>query len=106
LAPFPRFPFPREAVRDLLGITRALYRSERAKPSPDPSRLARLEQIGRDYRQALDMGTRYEPDTLAGRAARIRAEGATEALGGLVSETAELVAPAVAAAAQQLRRRP
>jgi hypothetical protein len=105
LAPFLRLPFPREVVRDLLGITRALYWVERAKPTPDPSRLARLEEIGRQYRRAIEMGTRYEPDTMAGRVARQTAERATTCLGELVAETAELIAPAVAATAARLSRR-
>jgi hypothetical protein len=96
-------PFPREIVRDLLGITRALYRAELAKPRPDPSRRARLEEIGKQYRHALELG-KYEPDTMGGRAARRGAEEATRALGELVAESAELVAPAVAAAAERLRR--
>ena len=66
----PTDPFPREAVRDLLGITRALYRAERAKVSPDPSRMARLLEIGKQYRLGLDLGVKYEPDTMAGRAAK------------------------------------
>jgi hypothetical protein len=56
LAPFPKLPFPREVVRDLLGITRALYRAEIAKLHADPGRRARLEEIGKQYRNALELG--------------------------------------------------
>ena len=104
MSPLRRIPFPREVVRDLLGITRALYRAESSKPSPDPALRARLEQIGRQYRRALELGTKYEPDTMAGRAARREAEEATLALGELVADSAMLIAPAVAAAAHRLRR--
>jgi hypothetical protein len=97
-------PFPRELVRDLLGIARALYRAERSKSLPDPSRLGRLEVIGRQYRRALEQGVRFEPDTLGGRAARRAAEEATAALGTLVGETSDLIAPAVEASAKRLRR--
>jgi hypothetical protein len=96
-------PFPREVVRDLLGITRALFRAERSKPNPDAARVERLHQIGLLYREAMDLGTRYAPDTIAGRAARIKAERATAALGEFVAES-ELMAPAVAASAERLRR--
>jgi hypothetical protein len=96
-------PFPREVVRDLLGITRALFRAERAKPAPEVARVERLRQIGQLYREALDMGTRYGPDTMGRRAALGKAEQATTALGQFV-EGSELMAPAVAAAAQRLRR--
>jgi hypothetical protein len=41
---------------------------------------------------------------MAGRAARRGAEEATTALGELVAESADLVAPVVAAAAARLRR--
>lgn len=70
-------PFPREAVRDLLGITRALYRGEVAKPNPDRTHVERLFQIGQLYRTALEMGMKYAPDTIGGRAARAKAERAT-----------------------------
>jgi hypothetical protein len=96
-------PFPREVVRDLLGITRALFRAERAKPNPDVTRVERLRQIGELYREAMDMGTRYGANTMAGRAARIKAERATTVLGEFVAES-ELMAPAVAASAERLRR--
>jgi hypothetical protein len=77
--PIKRPPFPREAVRDLLGITRALYRAELAAPSPDRGKLERLHQIGKEFRMALDLGAKYEPDTMAGRAARGWADQATAA---------------------------
>jgi hypothetical protein len=96
-------PFPREVVRDLLGITRALFRAERAKPSPDGASVERLRQIGVLYREAMEMGARYAADTMAGRAARGKAERATAALGEFVAES-ELMAPAVAATAERLRR--
>lgn len=94
--------FPREVVRDLLGITRALFRAERSKSSPDPSALARLEDIGRRYRRALDMAGKHPPDTMGGRAALSWAMGATEDLGKYVADS-EAIAP-VAATAARLRR--
>jgi len=95
--------FSKEVVRDLLGITRALFRAERAKPSPDASRLARLQDIGKRYRRALDMSGKYPPDTLGGRSAYNAAVEATEALGQFVADT-EPVSLAVAATAKRLRR--
>jgi hypothetical protein len=82
-------PFPRELVRDLLGITRALYRAAES----DTDR-ARLEEIGSMYLRALDMGAKFAPDTLGRRAAIDWAERATEALGEFVATTeADLVPP-------------
>jgi hypothetical protein len=98
--PLPRH-FPRDVVRDLLGITRALYRAERAKPNPDRAHLDRLVVIGGQYRLALDLA-KHGPDTMGGRAALSWAEKATTALGDLVQES-ELIAEAVRATAGKLR---
>jgi hypothetical protein len=95
-------PFPREVVRDLLGIAPALYRSEIAKTPVDRVSIEQLTQIGLLYKEALNLGTRYAPDTIAGRAARIKADRATVALGAFVAESAHT--PAVAATAQRFRR--
>jgi hypothetical protein len=70
-------PFPREAVRDLLGITRALYRAAASESHPDRTRLEKLTEIGKQYRLALELVIKCEPDTIGGRAARGWAETAT-----------------------------
>jgi hypothetical protein len=49
------------------------------------------------------MGVKYAPDTIGGRAARAKAERATQQLGEFVADS-ELMAPAVAATAERLRR--
>jgi hypothetical protein len=74
-------------VRDLLGITRALYRAELALPPPraDRLRLDRLEEIGKQFRRALDL-SKGEPDTMGHRAAWTWAERATQALGEFVGD--------------------
>jgi hypothetical protein len=97
-------PFPRAVVRDLLGIVRALYRAELARETVDRTRVERLRQIGLLFREALDMGIKYEPDTIGGRAAMVKAERATEQLGAFVADS-ELMAPAVAATGERLRQR-
>jgi hypothetical protein len=90
-------------VRDLLGITRALYRAEKRKRPLNAARLEQLLEIGKQLRLALDL-SRYDSDTMGGRAARRWAEKATEALGQFVADS-ELMAPAVAAMAERLTRR-
>lgn len=102
-SPHRRGPLPREVVRDLLGITRALYRAELALPPPraDALRLAKLAEIGTHFRRALDL-SKGEPDTMGHRAAWSWAERATVALADFVGETMT-VAPAVRAAAAKLR---
>jgi hypothetical protein len=96
-------PFPKDAVRDLLGITRALFRAERSKASPDPSRLARLRDVGTRYREALEWGAKCASDTMGGRAALSKAEAATVTLGELVAES-DMMVGAVVATGQRLRR--
>ena len=63
--PFPR-PFPKGVVRDLLGLVRALYRAEAGKQPVNRGRVEQLRQVGELYREALDMGTRFDHDTTAG----------------------------------------
>jgi hypothetical protein len=95
---------PHATVRDLLGITRALYRAELAAPPPrsDRRRLDRLEEIGKHFRLALDLAARSPPDTMGHRAAWDRAEKATRALGEFVAES-EALAMAVRATARKMR---
>jgi hypothetical protein len=86
-----RDPLPRGVVRDLLGITRALYRAELALPPPrsDRLRLDRLEEIGKYFRRALDLSG-GKPDTMGHRAAWNWAERATQALGEFVGDDLRL----------------
>ena len=86
-----RDPLPRGIVRDLLGITRALYRAELALPPPraDRLRLERLTEIGQQLRRALEL-SRGEPDTKGHRAAWSGAEQPTRALGEFVGEELRL----------------
>ena len=87
MPPNRRDALPRGVVRDLLGVTRALYRAELALPPPraDRVRLDRLEEIGKQFRRALDL-SRGEPDTMGHRAAWNWAEQATQALGEFVGD--------------------
>jgi hypothetical protein len=75
---------PRGPVRDLLGITRALYRAELAAGG-DPVRLQQLVDVGGLLRRALDL-SKGQPDTIGHRAAWMWAEQATAALGAFVGE--------------------
>jgi hypothetical protein len=95
-------PLPVEAVRDLLGITRAAYRAERSAGAA-PERLATLAEIGEHFRVALDLASRTEPGSLGMCAAWKRAQKATEALCALIGE-GTLAAPLVRAAAERVRK--
>jgi len=77
----PRDPsFPFEAVRDLLGIVRAMYAIE-----TDRSRRAEFAEIGSVLRDSSERARRLPAESLGGRAAFKRAEEATERLCRLVA---------------------
>ncbi|MFZ5894740.1 MAG: hypothetical protein ACOY0T_26995 [Myxococcota bacterium] len=92
-------PLPIEALRDLLGIVRALFAAwTRAKAGP--IELEELAHIGRELRAALDLARKTEPGTLGHRAAWSRAEEATRLLGHLVGKL-EPLHPVLEAAVQR-----
>lgn len=62
-------PSPKEAVRDLLGITRALHRADLTNAPPDRGRLERLQRMPAAYGDALEMGLRCSPESLGRRSA-------------------------------------
>jgi len=72
--------FPHVAVRDLIGIVRAMYLVEQ-----DKTRRAELAEIGKQLRDAADLARKVAPDTLGGKAAMRRAEGATDHLCAIVA---------------------
>jgi hypothetical protein len=73
-------PFPHEAVRDLIGICRAMYVVEQSGP-----RRAELAVIGKALRAAADMAQRSPPESLGAKAALKRAEEATDQLCAIVT---------------------
>jgi hypothetical protein len=93
-------PFPFEAVRDLLGILRALYAAAKAEGS-GAARLAIIRSIGRQLRAATDLALESEPGTLGHAAAWQRADRAIERLGELIDCTTPLE-PTLAAAARRV----
>jgi hypothetical protein len=92
--------FPFEAVRDLIGILRALYAAERGARAR-PVRVAEIARIGRELRIAVDLALAHGAGTLGHAAAWGRAERATAALGDLVDCTTPL-SPTLAAAARRV----
>jgi hypothetical protein len=92
---------PLAVVRDLLGITRALYRGERAKSHPNVHVLEALTAIGEQLGRALDLG-KGEPGTMGSRAAWDWAEKGCEALGALVADLE--LEPAVQETIKRLKR--
>jgi hypothetical protein len=82
-------PFPVEAVRDLLGLCRAIYRSERDAGAPQP-RLDQIQRAGRMLNEAIDLYATAKPNTVGMRAAWARAEDGTRA----TCELVDLLTPA------------
>lgn len=95
-------PFPFEAVRDLLGILRAMYAADKENGA-GALRLAALEDIGRELRRAVDLALEYEPGSLGHAAAWDRAERATIRLADLVDVTTP-VEPVLRAAGARIRQ--
>lgn len=75
--------FPFEAVRDLLGVVRALYAAEKARGA-SRAELARLATIGRDLVIAIELAVSTREGTVGQRAAWQRAEEATLRLSDVV----------------------
>lgn len=98
-----RDALPLGAVRDLLGIARALYRAELAGAG-DPVRLEELRRVGEHLKTALELATKVGPGTLGHSAAWSHAEQAVEALGALVAD-GTTVASTLPATAARVRRR-
>jgi hypothetical protein len=83
--PVPRSdPLPVEAVRDLLGIARALY-AARKREFASKHDLDELAAIGKELSNALRLAKKSGPDTLGHRAAWLQAEDACSRLMRLIS---------------------
>jgi len=96
-------PFPFDAVRDLLGILRAMYRAAKLQGAGE-RRLSAIRHLGLELRAAMDLALEYEPGTLGHNAAWNRAERATQAVADLVDCTTPLE-PTLFAAAARVRAR-
>lgn len=94
--------FPIEAVRDLLGIARALYAARKRELATGPE-LVELAEIGKMLTNALKLA-KSGPDALGSRAAWAQAEEACERLGRVVRRTLP-AAVVVEAAVVRIRRR-
>jgi hypothetical protein len=98
--PYP--PLPLEPLRDLLGITRALYRATRRATPQDAGRLQALEDIGMTLRAVLRASSAH-PGTIDHLNAWAAAERATQALEELVDDSMPL-GPLIASTARRISR--
>jgi hypothetical protein len=92
---------PLEAIRDLLGIARAMYAAKRRELAPEPV-LLELKTIGEKLKLALKLG-RAPADSVGHRAAISHAEEATSRLMRLITVETRL-APTLEAAVIRIRR--
>jgi hypothetical protein len=76
-------PFPFEAVRDLLGVVRAIYGAAKAS-GKGRGELERIARIGADLHEALELAASTQIGTVGHRAAVERADDATKRVGDLV----------------------
>lgn len=93
-------PFPFEAVRDLVGIVRAMYSAGRAAHAGE-SRLRELRDVAVQLKTAIDLALEHAPGTLAHAAAWLRAEDAARRLGDVIDCTTPLE-PTLAAARRRV----
>lgn len=75
-------PFPLEAVRDLLGLMRALYAARR-RAGAGAVELEALARAGKDLQEALSLAATSKPGTVGHAAAWKRAEDAMQLAGSL-----------------------
>ena len=94
---------PRDTVRDLLGIARALYVVRDNQGAPH-SELDRIREVSAWLIDALEL-SRTAPDTLGHRAAWAKAERATSALTELLLVHDESTKRLVGAWAERMRAR-
>jgi len=81
----PDAPFPTEAVRDLLGIARALYAARKREFAPQPE-LVELAEIGKKLANALKL-SKSGPDTIGYRSAWSQAEEACTRLTRVIARS-------------------
>lgn len=77
-------PFPFEAVRDLLGVVRAIYAAGKANGA-GRAELARIARVGAELALAIELAADARPGTVGHAAAWKRAEQATRRVGDLVN---------------------
>jgi len=94
-------PFPFEAVRDLLGILRALYAADKARGAGE-RRLSEIRRVALELRRATDLALDHAPGSIGHRTAWENADHATLRLTDLVDVTTQLE-PMLVAAGERVR---
>ena len=101
----PRHPdaVPVDALRDLIGLVRAIRAAKAKAPA---AVLEHIDRVGAELVAAYELAVSSTPGTLGMRAAWVRAEEATRAVGDLVTMTdgAEEIVTAARARVTRARR--
>lgn len=92
--PYP--PLPRGALRDLLSLTRMLYRAANEADPRDDGRIQALEGIGKTLREALRLSKGAAPGTISHATAHAAVERAIVELQQLVGPEVQAVLEATA----------
>ena len=91
---------PLAALRDLIGICRALYVAWK-DTGVGPVELEELSRIGHELARALKLARETKPNSIGHRAAWARAEAAPKRLGQLIGEL-EPIRPTILAATKRV----
>lgn len=97
-------PFPKETVRDLIGIARALYLTLKRMGPAHSNQLTRVTNIGAKLSRALEKGGKGGPGTWNQNTAWVMAEEASKEL----AEMVDVYLPAkqlIAAVGDRVRRK-
>jgi hypothetical protein len=98
-----QYDFPDEPVRDLLGLLRAMYRVESRQPVPARRKLALIEELARELKDA-DLEARMSaPGSTVYLESCARAEAVAVRLADLV-ELTDAVEPVLLAAGARVRK--
>lgn len=98
--------FPFEPARDLLGILRALYACEKAKPFPPVRKLRKIERLARELGDAMLSAEQHDPGTAPYERALSRADGVAHRIRDVVDVFDSLEPVVKAAIDRVLGRKP
>jgi hypothetical protein len=98
-------PFPFDAVRDLIGLLRAIYAAEKRRAFPSQSRLLAVQRAAKALHDATAMAAVHDPGTAPYRRAVGIAESVTAKLADLIELTTPME-PVLLIAGARVRRRP
>ncbi len=98
--------FPFDPARDVLGILRALYAYEKAKPFPPTRKLRKIERLARELGEAMMSAEQHDPGTAPYERALSRADGVAHGLREVVDIVDSLEPVVKAAIDRVLGRKP